>query len=407
MATERVTPAVLITSVLNPNMRVFDVVMHTEYGTSYNSYMVVGTKKIALIDASHATFGGDYLDKVAQALEGRSPDYLVLNHTEPDHSGTVATLLEHYPDIIIVISQAGALYLKNIVNRDDLKLMIVRDKDSLDLGDRTLHFISAPLLHWPDTMFTWLPEDKVVFTCDFLGAHYCEPRLFDTRVTYPAAYVSAIKNYFDCIFAPFKPSVLKGLEKLDALDATFACTSHGPILTKGHELERTKERYRQWATKGPCDHRRIPLFYCSAYGNTERLATHVARGVLRSQSDADVTCYDLVKHDLSELSELLNASDAFLIGSPTINRDALPVVWKLIADIDAVTIAKRPVALFGSYGWSGEAVPHLAERLSSIKAAVFEKHLKVAFTPTDADLKAAEELGEEFGASLGVCEISR
>jgi flavorubredoxin len=401
MTLERVTPSVLITSVLNPNMRVFDVVMRTEYGTSYNSYMVKGAEKTALIDASHATFGDDYLEKVAQALDGRTPDYLVLNHTEPDHSGTVAALLDCYPDITIVISPAGAIYLKNIVNRDDLKVTIVRDGDSLDLGGRTLHFISAPLLHWPDTMFTWLPEEKVVFTCDFLGAHYCEPRLFDTRITYVEAYVSAVKNYFDCIFSPFKPSVLKGLEKLEALDVNFACTSHGPILTKGREFERTKERYRKWATVDPCEHKRIPLFYCSAYGNTERLATHVARGLLHAQPDAEVTCYDLVKHDLSELAALLNESDAFLIGSPTINRDALPGVWKLIADIDAVTIAKRPVALFGSYGWSGEAVPHLAERLTSIKAVVFEKQLKVAFTPTEADLAAAEELGREFGASLG------
>jgi flavorubredoxin len=401
MVMERVTPSVLITSVLNPNMRVFDVVMRTEYGTSYNSYMVKGAEKVALIDASHATFGGDYLEKVALALDGSVPDYLVMNHTEPDHSGTVAALLECYPDITIVISPAGAIYLRNIVNRDDLKVMTVKDGDSLDLGGKTLHFISAPLLHWPDTMFTWLPEEKVVFTCDFLGAHYCEPRLFDTRVTYPDAYASAVKNYFDCIFAPFKPSVLKGLEKLEKLDVDFACTSHGPILTKGHQLERIKGHYREWATVDSREHKRISLFYCSAYGNTERLATHVARGLVRSQPDAEVSCYDLVKHDLSELAATLNESDAFLIGSPTINRDALPIVWKLIADIDAVTIAKRPVALFGSYGWSGEAVPHLAERLTSIRAAVFETQLKVAFTPTKADLAAAEKLGEDFGASLG------
>jgi flavorubredoxin len=249
-------------------------------------------------------------------------------------------------------------------------------------------------------MFTWLPAQNIVFTCDFLGAHYCEPRLFDSRVTYPDAYSAAVKNYFDCIFAPFKPYVLKGLEKLEGLDADYICTSHGPILTKGCELERTKARYRAWATDEPREGKRIPLFYCSAYGNTERLAAHVARGLLRSQPTAEVRCYDLVEHDLAQLTAALNESDAFLIGSPTINRDALPVVWKLLADIDAVTIPKRPVALFGSYGWSGEALPHLAERLASLKARVFEKQLKVSFTPTPADLAAAEELGEEFGASL-------
>jgi flavorubredoxin len=398
---EQVTPSVLITSVLNPNMRVFDIVMRTEYGTSYNSYVVIGTEKIALIDAAHATFCGDYLDKIERALDGRVPDYLVMNHNEPDHSGTVGVLLERYPNITIVISKAGAIYLKNIVNRDDMRLRTVADGETLELGDKTLQFISAPFLHWPDTMFTWLPEEQVVFTCDFLGAHYCEPRHFDSRVTYGDAYGAAMKNYFDCIFAPFKPYVLKGLEKLEALDAVYVCPSHGPILTKGHQLEYARTHYRAWATEKPCDHRRLPVFYCSAYGNTHLLATHVAQGVRRAQPEAEVTCYDLVEHSLGELAARLNESDAFLIGSPTINRDALPIVWKLIADIDAIGIAKRPVALFGSYGWSGEAVGHLAERLTSIKAKVFEQQLKVAFTPTEADLKAAEQLGEDFGASLG------
>jgi flavorubredoxin len=382
-------------------MRVFDVVMRTEYGTSYNSYVVVGSQSIALIDAAHATFYEDYFEKLEGALEGRVPDYLVMNHTEPDHSGTVAALLERYPELTVVISKAGAIYLKNIINRSDFKMRIVADGDSLDLGDQTLHFISAPFLHWPDTMFTWLPAKNIVFTCDFLGAHYCEPQLFDHRVIYRDAYSDAVKNYFDCIFAPFKPYVLKGLEKLNTLDAHYACTSHGPILTKICDLERVKAYYRAWATEEPHKRKRIPLFYCSAYGNTEQLATHVARGLLRSQQAAEITCYDLVEHDLAQLAALLNESDAFLIGSPTINRDALPIVWNLIAGIDAVTISRRPVALFGSYGWSGEALPHLAERLTSLRAKVFEEQFKVSFTPTPADLKAAETFGETFGASLG------
>jgi flavorubredoxin len=195
--------------------------------------------------------------------------------------------------------------------------------------------------------------------------------------------------------------VLKGLEKLEGLDAAYVCTSHGPILTKGHELEHTKARYREWATEAPRERRRIPLFYCSAYGNTARLATHVARGLLRSQPEAEIVRYDLVRHDLAEMTARLNECDAFLVGSPTINRDALPVVWKLLAGIDAVTIPKRPVALFGSYGWSGEALPHLAERLASLKAMVFEQQLRVVFTPTETDLREAEALGEAFGASIG------
>ncbi|MDR3315038.1 MAG: flavodoxin domain-containing protein, partial [Coriobacteriales bacterium] len=215
-------------------------------------------------------------------------------------------------------------------------------------------------------------------------------------------YTDAVHNYFSCIFSPFKSYVLEGLEKLGALDVELACTSHGPILTRGHEYEKNIERYRSWATPDPCAHKRIPVFYCSAYGNTEQLATHVAHGVSQAQPTAEVRCYDLIEHPLSELTAILNESDAFLIGSPTINRDALPPVWNLLAGVDAVAIAKRPAALFGSYGWSGEAIPHLTERLQSLKVAVFESTLKVAFTPTAEDLAAAEALGLAFGESLGV-----
>jgi flavorubredoxin len=194
--------------------------------------------------------------------------------------------------------------------------------------------------------------------------------------------------------------VLKGLEKLDALDAQFACTSHGPVLTKGFWLDRIKQHYLQWAGAQRPAEKQIPIFYCSAYGNTDRLARHIEHGIKKALPSATVEVFDLVETDLSVAAELLNQSDAFVLGSPTINRDALPVIWNLLAGIDAVNICKRPVALFGSYGWSGEAVPHLAERLSSLKAKIFETQLKVQFMPTQADLDAAEQLGKDFAESL-------
>jgi flavorubredoxin len=395
-----ITPSVLITSILNPNMRIFDIVMRTEYGTSYNSYAVLGSEKVALIDSSHLKFLEPYLQNVEKALGKRTPDYLVMNHNEPDHSGTVAALLERYPSLTIIASQAGAIYLKNITNRADLNIMKVHDGDEVSLGDKTLRFINAPFLHWPDSMFTYIPEEKILFTCDFLGAHYCEPQLFDTCVSYREAYANSVKEYYDAIFHPFAPYVLKGLEKLEGLEVSWCAPSHGPILTDTCEYEHNRERYRKWATPLKRTRRRIPVFYVSAYGNTERLATHVARGILAALPDAEVTCYDLNQHDFAVLASALNDSDAFLVGSPTINRDALPPVFNLLAAIDAVTIAKRPVALFGSYGWSGEALPHLAERLTSLKCAVFGPQLKVCFTPSAADLVAAEELGRSFATSL-------
>ncbi|MDR1358726.1 MAG: FprA family A-type flavoprotein [Coriobacteriales bacterium] len=392
---------VFITSVLNPNMRVFDVVMCTEYGTSYNSYVVVGSDKTALIDANHATFSHEWLEKVDEALGGGKPDYLVLNHTEPDHSGCVAACLKRYPELEVVCSAAAAINIKHITNLPELEPRVVKDGESIDLGGLTLQFVSAPFLHWPDTMFTWIPEQKLLFSCDFLGAHFCEPRLFDHKIVFARDYTTAFKEYYDAIMAPFGPWVAKGLDKLEALDPEVVAPSHGPILTKRGRLATGIEHYRAWSAVPAADTpRKISLFYCSAYGNTQKLAAAIATGIRKALPEARVCAHDLVDADMAHLGAELNSSDAFLLGSPTLNRDAVPPIWNLVAEIDAVNIAKRPVAFFGSYGWSGEALPALSERLATLKAAVYEPQFRVRFVPSENELDAAEEFGAEFARSL-------
>ncbi|MCL2530087.1 MAG: FprA family A-type flavoprotein [Coriobacteriia bacterium] len=387
-------------SVLNPGLRVFDVEMCTNYGTSYNSYVVCGASKIAIIDANHATFADEWLAKIEAVLEGRNPHYLVLNHTEPDHSGAVLACLEKWPSLTIVCSNSAALMIKNISNRANLAPQTVKDGDSLDLGGLTLEFFNAPFLHWPDTMFTWLPERKIAFTCDFLGVHFCEPQVFDHRIVYSREYATSFAEYYGAIMAPFAPWVLKGLEKLELLSPEIVATSHGPLLTRGCLLEQAMENYRQWSTKPENSAAKISVFYCSAYGYTRKLAERIVEGISKALPQSEVCAYDLVGADLCLMASELNSSSAFLLGSPTINKTALPTIWSLLAHIDAVNIVKRPVALFGSYGWSGEALPHLAERLSTLKAAVYETQFKVQFAPTQEDLAAAEAFGNEFAQSL-------
>lgn len=397
---KKITDSVTYTGTLNPNLRVFDVIMRTDYGTSHNSYLVRGSEKTALIEAAHADFFEYYLDNVKEALAGGKVDYLVLNHCEPDHTGCVAGLLEQYPDLTIVVSQAGSIYIKNITNRTDLKIQVVKDGESISLGDKTLSFINAPFLHWPDSMFTWLPEEKVLFSCDFLGCHYCEPQLYDTKINDIQSYLTTVKYYYDCIFGPFGAYVLKGLDKIAGLDIDYICNSHGPILTKNGRMCEIINIYREWATPKPRKNKLIPIFYCTAYGNTARLANAVREGILRIFPDADVPLYNIIEHEMAMLCGAMNESDAFLVGSPTINRDAVAPAWQLLGGIEAVNILKRPVALFGSFGWSGEALPNIAKRLESVKATVFEKQLKITLVPTPADLQAAVEFGAEFADAI-------
>ena len=400
MSAVKITDNIYSVGILNPNMRIFDIVMTTEYGTSYNSFLIKGTEKNVLIETCHKTFFKHYLNNIREVIDPADIDYIVLNHNEPDHSGGLAQLLEYTPNATIIASQAGSIYLKNITNRADLKMQVAKNGDVLNIGGRTLRFISAPFLHWPDSMFTWVEEEKTLFSCDFLGTHYCEPYLFDYNLAYPEKFKIAFKGYYDAIFAPFKPYVLAGLEKIKDLPIEFVCNSHGPIITKGCMLNYVREKYEEWSQPVKNEKLTIPIFYTTAYGNTGRIADAIRQGILMSKPDADVATYDIIEHDMNDLSNLLNRSDAFALGSPTINGDAVPPAWTLLSHVDAVNNKKKPVLVFGSYGWSGEAVPNLSARLTGLKMSLFGEGLKVCFIPSEEDLEKARELGKAFGETL-------
>ena len=194
MSVKQISENVYSIGVINPALRIFDVIMKTEYGTSYNAYLIKNNGKSVLVETVHARFFDEYLENIKSVLGDTSPDYLIMNHNEPDHSGSVAKLTEIYPDIIIIESKAGAMYIKNIANKE-LNIKTVSDNEILDFGGDELKFIVAPFLHWPDSMFTYFAKDKVLFTCDFLGAHFCEPTVFDYNIKYEQEYLSALLYY--------------------------------------------------------------------------------------------------------------------------------------------------------------------------------------------------------------------
>ena len=400
MGAIQITDDVYSVGVLNPNMRIFDIIMRTEFGTSYNAYLVKGPKNV-LIDTAHPRYYEEYLENIRSVIDPAKINYVIMNHCEPDHSGALAKLLEAAPQIQVLASPAGAIYLRSITNASPLNVRVVKNNETLDIGDgKVLRFIHAPFLHWPDSMFTWLESEKIVFTCDFLGAHYCEPRMIDRHVTYPERYRQAFREYFDAIFGPFKPYVLKGLDKLEPLGAETVCTSHGPILTKGVYLESARRLYREWSTPEVREHPFIPLFYCSAYGNTERLAREITRGIREVRPDAKVEIYDINANDFAGLHEKLNNCDAFLLGTPTINRDAVLPVWKLACSVAAVNSKGRLCSVFGSFGWSGEGVPMVIDRLRALKMNVFEDGLICRFIPSQAEIQKAYEFGKRFAQAL-------
>ncbi len=386
MGIVKISDNVYSVGVINPSLRVFDIVMQAKYGTSYNAYLVTGKKNV-LIETVHEDYFEEYIYNIGCLVDVKDIDYIVMNHTELDHSGSLLKLLSINPDITVVCTNVANKYLKSILNKD-FKCKAVKHEETLDLGDKSLKFIVAPLLHWPDSMMTYLENDKVLFSCDFLGCHFCEPTMFDSNIKYKNEYLGEFKYYYDAIFGPFKPYVLAGLEKIKDLLIEIICPSHGPVLVC--EIKERLDDYKRWSTKKDKQNKTIVIGYASAYGCTKKLAEK-AFDTVKNNSNVEPILIDVVSTPLDELSCKINDADALLIGSCTINRDAPKFIWDALSSIDAINTKSKAAGAFGSYGWSGEAVDMIKSRLSQLKYKFIGDGVKANFQPTDDDLKSMED----------------
>lgn len=376
--------------VLNPALRVFDIIMRSEYGTSYNAYLITGKKNI-LIDTVHVSFFDEYIKNIESVVDISKIDALIMNHTEPDHSGSIAKLLALNPNITIYCTMPAKKYIEAITNTD-LHYVIVKKGDTLDIGNDELKFIIAPLLHWPDSMFTWMPSKKVLFTCDFLGCHYCEPTMIYETIQFPEKYWHEFEYYYKGIFGPFKPYVLKGLDGIKGIDADLICPSHGPCLTEN--IEKCKELYRNWSLKKQHTKKIVGILYASAYGYTEQLA-RAAYEELSKDANIEIKLINIVFGPFDEAVTLINEADAVMIGSCTINRDAPKVIWDLLSCVDAINTRGKPAGAFGSYGWSGEAVPMMKNRLEQLKFKFVGDGQRTNFMPSDSDIERIKSYAKE------------
>lgn len=379
---------------INPNLRVFDIIMRTEYGTTYNAYLVKG-EKTALIEAVNTKYFGQMIDKIEEIVPLKSIDYIIFNHTEPDHSGGVGAIIEANPNVEIIGTAAAIKNVGNVCNIN-FKSRTVKTGDTLDIGNGLVfEFITAPNLHWPDSMFTYLPSRKTVFTCDFLGAHYCEPLITDDEITYPDYYEEAFNYYFDKIFSPFKKFVLAGLEKLEVLDFDIVCCSHGPILK--NRYKKAMELYKEWSTP-KINEKNVAVFYVSAYGYTRSVANAFVENFRKFGIKAEA--YDLINYGDKNIAEEFENATGILLGSPTINRDALKPVWDLLSGVDCITNKGKAFGVFGSYGWSGEACKMLEDRCISMGLKKGFESYKFLMNPGEEVFKEIEKLAEAFTENL-------
>ena len=393
------------------DLEVFDVVMETKYGTSYNSYFVKGEEKVALFDTVKAPYFDDYLKKIEGLVSIDKIDYLIVHHTEPDHAGSIEKLIKLNPNLTIIASAVAIRYLRNIVNID-FKSQAVKMNDELDLGGRTLKFISAPNLHWPDTIYSYLVEEEILFTCDSFGSHYAFDEVLMSKL--PASnnedYMDALLNYYNPIFAPFKTYVLKAIASLSNYKIKMICPGHGPVLDA--RIEEIMNIYKEWSTENFSMDKLVVIPFTSAYGYTKIMAETIKEGILMVNPSVEVRLYDLDIKSYPELKEQLlqdlYQADAIAIGATTINKDAVPIIWDVLTAMNPVTHGGKFGAAFGSYGWSGEAVDNVHARLTQLKLKMIDP-VKLCFKPDEEKLVDVLKLGKAIGRSLSegklVCDL--
>lgn len=392
------------TGIMDRELRVFDIIMYTEFGTTYNSYVLKTADKTILFETAKAKFFEEYIDKLKEVMDVTRIDYLVVSHTEPDHAGSIERLLTYSPQMKILATSCALGFLKEIVNRDFVGIP-VRDNQEMVIGSRTLRFLVVPNLHWPDTMYTFIQEEQILVTCDSFGSHYCVPQVTSDGIECEEDYQKALRYYFDNIIGPFKKYMLQALERVEHLDISMICTGHGPVLV-GSRIRSVMEQYREWSTVvNPNQKKTVVIPYVSAYGYTALLAEKIKEGI-EDSGDMEVRLYDMVEADAAKVSEELLYADGFLLGTPTILQEALKPLWELTLSMYPVTHGGKYAGAFGSYGWSGEGVEHLTERLRQLHLHVTDG-LTVRFKPDEADLLSAYEYGYRFGCMVQEKEVKK
>lgn len=380
--------------VLDYDIVTFDVVMETEFGTTYNSYFINADKK-AVIETTKLKFWDTYLEKLKQVTDPSWIEYIILNHTEPDHSGNLANLLDIAPKAKVVGSRLAINYLQDFLGRS-FEHIVAKDGDTLDLGNKTLRFIAAPNLHWPDSMYTYLEEDKLLFTCDSFGCHYCNAKMYDDQV---GDFDGAFKYYFDVILKPFSKFMLKAIEKIKPLEINAVLTGHGPLLTNNwKKWVDMSEKYASEALQTPHKNK-VFIPYVSAYANTGKLAEKIAEGVKLS-GDIEVEIADIETMNLGDIDEKVAQSSSIIIGCPTINQNILLPVYRLFAVISPIRDKGKLAGAFGSYGWSGEAAKIINGTLTNLKLDVQGEGVFVKFTPHEDEYQKCIDYGKQIGDKL-------
>jgi len=380
MKPREIKPGIYWVGAIDWDRRLFDALIPLPDGTSYNSYLIKGSKKMALIDTVDSTMEGVLLNHLNQ-LGVKTIDYVVANHAEQDHAGAIPQVLSRYPEAKVVTTPKCKGMLIDLLMIPEVKFITVNDKETISLGDRTLEFIYAPWVHWPETMLTYLREDKILFPCDFFGSHLATTNLY---VTDEGQVYEAAKRYYAEIMMPFRAIIQKNLGKIQDYAIDIIAPSHGPMYDKPEFILKA---YHSWVFDEPKNI--VVLPYISMHGSTRKMVEYLVGALV--QRGVTVQQFDLTVTDIGKLAIALVDAATIVIGTPTILVGPHPNVAYAALLANALRPKLRFASIIGSYGWGGKAVEQLAAMIPNLKVKILEPVLSKGL-PKEADFKALDNL---------------
>nr|WP_303714649.1 FprA family A-type flavoprotein [Methanoculleus marisnigri] len=384
MAAREIVPGVFAVGAIDWDRRLFDELIALPHGTTYNSYLVRGSEKTALIDTVDPTKTAELMGNLDQ-LGVNAIDYIVSSHAEQDHSGSIPAMLDRFPGAKLVTNQKCRDFLVDLLHISKDRVTVIGDGDTLDLGDKTLEFIIAPWVHWPETMLTYLQQDRVLFPCDLFGSHYATSSLYvpDEGVVYEAA-----KRYYAEIMMPFRSSIKAHLAKLATRQIDVIAPSHGPIYDRPALII---DAYQDWT--GDAVKNMVVLPFVSMHGSTQAMVDHFVNALM--QRGIQVQPFNLTKTDTGDLAKALVDAATVVIGSPTVIFGPHPQVVYAAYLANLLRPKTRYATVIGSYGWGGKTVDTLTDMLGRLKVEFIEP-VYVQGSPKEEDFAALDRLADEI-----------
>ncbi|MDF0589866.1 FprA family A-type flavoprotein [Candidatus Methanocrinis natronophilus] len=376
-------PGVFSVGVIDWDRRLFDELIPLPDGTSYNAYIVRGDEKNALIDSADPPFAEALLENLTELGIDRL-DYVVAHHAEQDHSGSIPAVLERFPGAKVVCTPRCRELLSILLDIPEERFMTVEERSTLSLGGKTLEFLYTPWVHWPETMVTYLREEKILFSCDFFGSHYATSDLFaDPKIIYEPA-----KRYYAEIMMPFRAIIRKNLEVVDSLEIKMIAPSHGPLHDDPSFI---LEAYRDWSSEEVKNEVVIP--FVSMHGSTRLMVDHLTDGLIAR--GIGVRRFDIAVSDVGKIAEALVDAATLVLGTSTVLGGPHPNAAHVAFLANALRPKTRFASIIGSYGWGGKTVKAIQEAIPLLKVEVMEPVLAKGL-PTAQDYKALDRLADEI-----------